>query len=223
MVEYRIEHRPAYSLLKVFLSSGDRVVFEAGAFVYGRGPVEYKTGTMGIGSAIKRALLGGESFFLNVAEAKGQAEVWLAPNVPGDIADVELDGKLFVQDSSYLAHTGRIKVTTAWRGLRGWLAEGEFFWLKLEGQGLAWLSSYGGIDMVELRSGEKLLVDNHHLVAMDASVEWKPRKFGGFKSFIFGGEGIVFELKGPGRVWIQSRRLPGLAEALIPFLPLRKG
>jgi len=221
MVEYRIDHSPSYSLLKVFLSRDERVVFEAGAFVYGRGPLRFETRSMGLGAALKRALLGGESFFLNIAVAMGDSEVWLAPNVPGDIAPVELDGVLYVQDTGYLAHVGDITVTTAWRGLRGWLAEGEFFWVKLQGRGTAWLSSYGAIDMVELGPGETVLVDNHHLVAMDATVKWDPRKFGGFKSFLFGGEGIVFELRGPGRVWVQSRRLPGLAEALIPFLPTR--
>ena len=219
MVDYRIDHAPAYSILKLYLRPGETVVFEAGAFIYSRGPLRFQTRSMGVGAALKRALLGGESFFLNMAVAEGDSELWLAPDVPGDIAPVEVQGQLLVQDTSYLAHTGSIRVTTAWRGLRGWLAEGEFFWLKLEGHGQAWLSAYGSIDRVDLAQGERILVDNHHLVAMDHTIRWTPRKFGGFKSFIFGGEGIVFELEGPGRVWIQSRRLPGLAEIISKFLP----
>lgn len=213
---------PAYSLLELELSPGEEVWFEAGAYVYSRGDVDIKTSTGGIGAAIARKLLGGESIFLNKIKAKTKAVVGLAPKTPGDVIGVDLNGSLLVQDTSYLAHTGNIKVTVAWRGLKGWLSEGQFFWLKLEGSGKAWISSYGAILLKELSPGEKMIVDNFHLVAMDPTIDWKARKFGGLKSFLLGGEGIVFELKGPGRVWMQSRLLPELAGLLYKYMPKNK-
>ncbi len=210
-MEWRIDHRPAYSLLRLHLTRGESVWFEAGAYVYHKGSVEFRTTSGGIGAALKRALLGGESFFLNQAIAKGDTELGLAPAVPGDIAAVEFSGALLVQDTSYLAHVGRVRVTTRWMGIRGLFAEGEAFWLSLEGEGLAFLASYGGVEEHRLGVGEKMTVDNGHIVALDASVGMRIRKFGGLKSFLFGGEGLVVELTGPGRVWIQSRTLPPFA------------
>lgn len=219
MVDERVIGRPAYSLLELELSPGEEVWFEAGAFVYSKGEVDIKTTSGGLRSAIARKLLGGESFFLNMIRARTRTLVGLAPSAPGDITGLELSGELLVQDTSYIAHTGDVKVTVAWRGLKGWLSEGQWFWLKLKGRGKAWLSSYGAITVHELGPGEKMTVDNFHLVAMDPTVKWKARKFGGLKSFIFGGEGIVFDLEGPGRVWLQTRLLPALAGLISRYLP----
>ena len=38
---------------------------------------------------------------------------------------------------------------------------------------------------------------------MDESLEYKIRKFGGFKSALLGGEG--FDVEGEGRIYIQTR------------------
>ncbi|RLE73513.1 MAG: TIGR00266 family protein, partial [Thermoprotei archaeon] len=48
---------------------------------------------------------------------------------------------------------------------------------------------------------------------------WRVRKFGGWKSFILGGEGLVFEVWGPARVYIQSRIIPPFANILRKFIP----
>ena len=43
---------------------------------------------------------------------------------------------------------------------------------------------------------------------------------GGFKTAMFGGEGLfVTTLTGPGKIIIQSMTLNDLAMALVPFLP----
>ncbi|HID82391.1 MAG TPA: TIGR00266 family protein, partial [Thiotrichales bacterium] len=120
------------------------------------------------------------------------------------------DKALIVQDTSYLAHYGDVDISIAWRGLRGVLAEGELFWLKLKGRGGVWLNSYGSIDKIELKPGERIIVDNFHFVALTEGTKWKIRKFGGWKSFLLGGEGLVVEVEGPGTILIQSRVLPQL-------------
>ncbi len=209
-MEWRVDHRPSYGLLKVKLDPGESVTAEPGAMVFMRGDIEVKTHTGGIGSAILRKLAGGESIWMNtfIARSSG-AEVWFAPSLPGDIEYIELRGRpVVVQDMSYLAHHGDAKISVAWRGFKGLLAEGELFWLKIEGAGGVWVNSYGGIDKLELGPGEKVIIDNFHFVAMDASMKWRTRKFGGLKSFLAGGEGIVFEIEGPGTLLLQSRSLP---------------
>jgi uncharacterized protein (TIGR00266 family) len=184
-----------------------------------RGQVEVETSSHGLGAAFRRALLGGEGFFLNTYHAVSSAEIWFVPGVPGDIEAVELDGREWVvQDTSYLAHYGDVEVSAKFRGLRGLLAEGELFWLHVSGVGTVWLSSYGAIEKVEVGAGERLVVDNYHLVAMPADTDYSIRKFGGLKSFLFGGEGFVVEINGPTTVLVQTRILPPLARLLAKYI-----
>jgi len=217
---YIIDKGPSFSVLKVRLGDGEKIVTESGAFVLSRGRVEVRTTTGGLIQGLLRAIAGGESLFLNEIRAVGEAEVWIAPPVVGDIAAVPLDGgSLVIQDSSYLAHIGDIRVSVAWRGLSGLLAEGELVWVKAEGRGTVFINSFGAIDLVDLKAGERVTIDNGHMVAMDGTVKYRIRKFGGWKTFFLGGEGLVVEAEGPGRVWVQTRNLPAFAGLLARFLP----
>ncbi len=218
-MEWFVEQRPAYSILKIILDPGESVTAEAGAMMLMKGDVDIKTHTGGVGRALLRRIAGGEAVFLNTYTAKSQSELWFAPGIPGDINDVKISGEPWlVQDSSYLAHSGNIKIGVAWRGLKGLIAEGELIWLKLEGHGIAWINGYGGIERVELGIGEKITIDNFHFVAMPASTKYKIRKFGGWKSFFLGGEGFVVEVEGPTVLYLQTRILPPLAYAIRKFI-----
>ena len=219
-MEWEIRNKPSYSILCIRLQQGEEVTAEPGAMVYMSSGIEVKTESKGVLKGLIRKFLGGESFFLNTFIARQQGEVWFAPSLPGDIKYVEIEpGRdLIVQDTSYLAHHGDIDVSVAWRGLRGLLAEGELFWLKLSGKGGAWITSYGGIEEVDLKPGEKVIVDNFHFVAMSSTLRWRVRKFGNLKTFLFGEEGIVVEVEGPGKLLIQTRSLPILARILRKYL-----
>ncbi len=218
-MRFSIEGRPAYSMLKVWLERGESITAEPGAFVFHRGEVEVSTGTQGVLGAIARRIAGGESPFLNTFKAKSRvAEVWVAPSSPGDIAVIELSGAVYVKDECYLAHAGDVKLTAGWRGLTGLIAEGELLWLKAEGNGLVFVNTYGGLEVVELGSREKAVVDNGHIVAMDPTVNWRPGLLGGVKTQAFGGEGLVLHLEGPGRIWIQTRTLPLFARLLSKYV-----
>jgi len=223
-MQWDIICKPSYSLLKVVLDPGESITAEPGAMVYMSHGVKVKTRTGGLRSALLRSLLGGESLFLNTFYAKEESEVWLSPSLPGDISYIELDGTkdLIIQDTSYLAHHGDVKISIAWRGFRGLIAEGELFWLKASGRGGVWVTSYGGIVVKELREGEKAIVDNFHFVAMDSTVRWRIRTFGGLKSFLLGGEGLVIEVEGPGRVFMQTRSLMPFLELIVKYIGRRK-
>ncbi|RLE99435.1 MAG: TIGR00266 family protein, partial [Thermoprotei archaeon] len=151
--------------------------------------------------------------------ARSKAEVWFAPSLPGDILYIPLNGDSWiVQDSSYLAHHGDIEVGIAWRGFRGLLAEGELFWLRLRGYGGVWVNAYGGLEKLEVPAGEKVTIDNFHFVAMSEDVDYSIRKFGGWKSFLLGGEGVVFDVRGPATIYLQTRIIPPFARLLRKFL-----
>lgn len=217
-MKWDIKASPAYSILKIDLNSGESITAEGRAFVAGSGDYEIKTHTGGVLKAFARAVAGGESMFLNTFVARSPSTIWLAPSLPGDIKYLSLNGELVVQDMSYLASHGNVNISVTWKGFKGLLAEGELVWLKLKGNGGAWINSYGAIEEIDLKPGENFVLDNFHFVAMDSTINYKIRKFGNWKSFILGGEGIVAELKGPGRLLIQTRSLPPLAQLIAKLI-----
>jgi len=223
-LEWSIEAKPSYSVLKVRIKPGESVSAEPGAMVYMSDGIAVETRAQGgVLRGLLRSVFAGESFFINTFRAVREGEVWFAPPLPGDIHYIELKGNsVYVQDTSYLAHHGNIDLSIAWRGLKGLLAEGELLWLKLSGIGGVWVTSYGGIEELRLEPGERVIVDNFHLVAMDDSVKWNIRKFGGLKSFLFGGEGLVVEVIGPGRILVQTRSLPAFIGLISKYIGRRK-
>ncbi|MCD6264133.1 AIM24 family protein, partial [Candidatus Bathyarchaeota archaeon] len=86
----------------------------------------------------------------------------------------------------------------------------------------AWVNSYGAMGKMELKAGERVTLDNMHFVALNEETKWRIRKFGGWKSFLLGGEGLVVEVEGPGTLFYQTRILPPFARLLKKFIPSRK-
>lgn len=60
-------------------------------------------------------------------------------------------------------------------------------------------------------------------MAFDEGISYNVKKIGGMKSTLFSGEGLVVELTGPGRAWIQSRSEDAFLAWLIPRLPKDSG
>jgi uncharacterized protein (TIGR00266 family) len=101
------------------------------------------------------------------------------------------------------------------------MVSGEGLFLqRISGSGDLWLSSYGAVMIKELSVGEEYVVDTGNMIAFDESVTYSINKAakGLFSSFA-SGEGLVCRFRGPGRVWIQTRSLGGLAKLLMPFFP----
>ena len=55
--------------------------------------------------------------------------------------------------------------------------------------------------------------------AFTEDIGFRVRKVGGWKSTIFGGEGLVVDLTGPGTLTLQSRSEDAFLSWLIPQLP----
>lgn len=119
---------------------------------------------------------------------------------------------------SFLAHHGEAEHEIIWRGLKGMVSEGNLFWLRFYGPGGVGINSYGYIVEKELKKWEEMTIDNFHLVAISDEVQWRVRGFGGLKSFFFGSEGLVVDIRGPGKVYLQTRTIPELALLVRRFL-----
>lgn len=220
-MDIEVIHRPSYSLAIAKLAPNERIRAEAGAMVSMSGDVSIETKAEGgLLKSLGRAMLGGESFFQNffVASPKG-GEVTLAPELPGDIIVVEMNGgKMMIQAGSYMACETTIELT-AKISVKAFMAAEGISMLEATGSGTLLLSSYGAIFERTLAAGEKYIVDTSHLVAFDGGIEVQPKPVGGLKSTLFSGEGLVVEMTGPGKVYIQTRSPKALIDWIIPQIP----
>jgi uncharacterized protein (TIGR00266 family) len=221
MITTEILYQPAYSLARITLQPGDEVRVESGAMVSMRGVQIETKATGGFMKSLKRSVLGGESFFMNTFRAdSANAEVTVAPSLPGDITTFQLQNNdVIVQAGSYLASDMTVNVDTQWGGAKSFFGGEGLFMLKCSGHGQVVLSSYGAIHRVDVPAGERFTVDSGHIVAFDAHVPYTIRKAGSWKSTIFGGEGLVVEYQGPGTVYLQTRSQEAFLGWLIPRLP----
>ena len=220
-MDIEIIHRPSYSLAIAKLTPNERIRAEAGAMVSMSGDVQIETKAEGgILKSLGRAVLGGESFFQNffVASAAG-GEVTLAPELPGDIAVIEMSGsKLMIQAGSYMASESTVELT-AKVSVKAFMSAEGISMLEATGNGTLLVSSYGAIFEKTLGAGEKYIVDTSHLVAFDGTMAVQPKTVGGMKSTLFSGEGLVVELTGPGKIYIQTRSPQALINWIIPQIP----
>ena len=211
-IDYEIKYRPAYSLLEVHLPPEGRITAEAGAMTYMTSNIEVKTRSRiregGIWRTIKVSLLGGETLFINDYIARGEVgKVGFVSAPLGDITRLEVseDKGFIIQSSAYIASTSGVHLDTEWQGFTKGLFGQNLFMIKTLGEGDVFINTFGAIDKHELKEGETLIVDNFHLAALSTTCEYKVRMFGGLKSTLLGGEGLVTDITGPGEVYVQTK------------------
>ena len=221
--------------VEIILDPGEAAIAEAGAFFYMDPGIKMET-IFGDGSAQSqqqgfmgkllqgaKRVLTNESLFMTVYGNGAQArqKVAFAAPYPGKIIPVDLrqyNGTLLCQKDAFLCAAKGISVGIAWNKKVGaGLFGGEGFILqKLEGQGLAFIHAGGTIVAKELAAGETLRLDTNYLVAFEPKVTYDIQWIGGFKSALFGGEGLFFAtLTGPGKIWLQSLPFSRLAGRML--------
>jgi uncharacterized protein (TIGR00266 family) len=217
-MKYDILYRPVYSLLSVDLAAGESIGAEAGAMVSMTSGITLQTSAKGgIFSSLKRSVLGGESFFQNTFTGPGT--VMFSPSYMGDVEHIAMSGEWFLRSGAYLASTPGLTIDTSFQGLKGAVSgEGNFF-LRIAGTGDLFISSFGAIHEISLKDGEEIRVDTGNLVALQEGVTYTVEKVGDLKSTMLSGEGLVLRLKGPGRIFIQSRNVQTFIGWLTPMIP----
>ena len=221
-MKVEILYRPSYSLACVKLSSGEQITAEAGAMVSMSPNIQVDTKMKGgLLKSLARSVLGGESFFINHFLAVGQpGEINLAPTLPGDVFTLELtDETYLVQSGSFLASGDDIETDTTWGGAKTFFGGEGLIMLRCAGSGTLILSSYGAIHEIELKPAEEYTIDTGHLVAFSQDMGFKVRSIGNLKTTFLGGEGLVVDMTGPGKVLMQTRSVGAFLEWLLPRLP----
>ena len=221
-MQTEVMYSPAYAAAKLILGQGETVRAEAGAMLAMSPGITMQTSTQGgVLKGLKRSLLGGESFFMNTYTAQHDgAELYVAPALPGDVVAWPLQGQtLFVQSGSFVASSAGIEVDTQWGGGKTFFSSEGLFMLRIAGQGELVLSAYGAIHSIDLQAGQSYTVDTGHMVAWTEGITYNVRKVGNWKSTFFSGEGLVCDLTGPGRIYLQTRSQDAFLGWLIPQLP----
>ncbi|MCS7131013.1 MAG: TIGR00266 family protein, partial [Archaeoglobaceae archaeon] len=169
---------------------------------------------------IKRSVLGGESFLVNRFISRGKGLLGLAPRYNGDIVNIKLSGRIYAQSGAFLASSPNLNIDLKWGGAKTFFAGEGLFLLKIEGNGELFLSSFGGIE--EINVDGSLAVDTGHIVAFEDTLDFKVRTAGGLKTTILSGEGLIAEFNGKGKVWIQTRSIAEYIGWLSSLLPQRR-
>jgi uncharacterized protein (AIM24 family) len=86
--------------------------------------------------------------------------------------------------------------------------------------GMAFVHAGGYIVEKELKPGEILKVDTGCVVAFQPTVDFDIEFIRGIRNWMFGGEGLFFaNMRGPGKVWLQSLPISRLASRIIQYSP----
>ncbi|MEB3196632.1 MAG: TIGR00266 family protein [Candidatus Sericytochromatia bacterium] len=243
-MRYEIAYQPSYSLAVVQLGPGEEIRCESGAMVSMSSDLvleaklnaggEKKGFLSAALGAVKRSVLGGESFFITSIRATDKAgEVTLAPGTPGDIMAVQLGGRaLLVQGGSYLASDMSVEVDTNFnlgRAVKNLVGGESLFFLRIAGSGTALLTSFGAVHEKKLAPGERYTVDSGHLVAYEEGVQMDvgmASEQGGFLkrgiNSATTGEGLVMKFTGPGTIWMQTRNPDAFSSWLMKLLPIQR-
>jgi uncharacterized protein (TIGR00266 family) len=214
-VQVQVRHNPSFTVARIHLAAGEPVRVEAGAMLatsYGV-QVEAKMAG-GLLKSLTRAALGGESFFVSTYTAPAHGGwVDVAPNLPGDVQVVDLDGSVGwnITRGCWLASAAGVNLETQWGGFRNLFGGEGGFLVHVSGHGPVLVSCFGALDVLALQTGELVTVDAGHVVAYADTVQSRIRPISqGMVQSMKSGEGLVFDFAGPGQVFTQTRNPRGL-------------
>lgn len=216
-MEYEIKYQPSFATIFVKLAPGESIVAEAGAMISMDGRLSMKTlFAGGLINGFLKHWFGGESLFVNRFENKTaeDLEIVFSQAYIGDIIGLTLNAnsQLCLQPGAYIASTVDVHLEARWAGFASWFAGEGLFKLKVNGPGIVFFGAYGGI--TEVMVNNELIVDNSHLVAYTAGIKMNVGLAGGLIGSITSGEGFVNRVKGVGKIYLQSRSVPGLVKSL---------
>ncbi len=231
-IDYKI-HGEEMQCVEIELDPQESVIAEPGSFMMMTEGIKMETlfgdgnekGLMGKLFSAGKRLLTGENLFMTVFTniAQGKKHVTFAAPYTGKIIPLDLSqlgGKVICQKDSFLCAAKGVSVGIEFqRKLGTGLFGGEgFIMQKLEGDGMTFVHSGGHVIEKDLQPGEILKIDTGCIVAFTKTVDYDIQMVGGIKNTLFGGEGVFFaQLRGPGKVWIQTLPISRLAGRILQF------
>ncbi len=219
-MDVQLRHQPSFSVARFLLAPNEPLRAESGAMMAMAADTHIEAKAQGgVAKSLKRAMLGGESFFITTLTAgPGGGWVDLAANLPGDLAVIEMDGvnPWILSKGAFLGSDTNVTIDTQFQGVKMFGGGEGAFLLHATGAGPVVVSAYGAIDRIALEAGQNVIIDTGHFVAAHANIQYTLRRAaqGSFIQSAKSGEGFVFEFTGPGEVFMQSRNPSGLVHWL---------
>lgn len=216
-------------IVQIALENQERVKVERGSMVYIsnvslEGKMNSsKKGLGGVLGAIGRSMTSGESMFITMATGTSdQGVIGIAPPIPGKIRALKVGGstQYRLNTGAFLACDQNVEYLMKKQDLGKaiFAGTGGLFVMETQGEGDILVSAFGDLLALEVHEGQPLTIDNEHVVAWDASLQYDIRVASGTFGFTTG-EGLVNEFHGHGTVLIQTRNVHNFADAIRPFLP----
>lgn len=224
-MQIQLRHNPSFTVARCLLEPNEPLRVEGGAMIaHSAGVVLEAKAQGGVMAGLKRAALGGGSFFVTTYTAPAQGGwVDVAGVLPGDITYIPItpDRPFFLARSNWIANSVGVNIDTQWGGLANMFGGEGGFGLRASGDGVALVHVYGAIDYVDLQAGEQITVDTGHVVAYDLHMQFRTRRAveGRTIQSMKSGEGLVFDFVGPGRVLLQTRNPRAFAEWVATIAP----
>lgn len=205
------------------LTDGEQMITESGSMVWMTPNMEMTTRGGGVGKMFSKAF-SGESMFQNVYTSHGDGLVAFGSSFPGKIVPIQItpDRGWILQKRSFLASEAGVQLSIHFnkRAATGFFGGEGFIMQRLSGRGTAFVEIDGDLIEYELKPGQKLIVNTGNVAGFEASVQMDIQTVPGAKNMLFGGEGIFNTvLTGPGRVWLQTMPIYGVANAIRPYIP----
>lgn len=209
-------------VVRVYLERGESMKSEAGGRTWALGAINTEQTSDGGAMKALGRMFSGESLFLSKYTALEDAEITFASSFPGKILAMELapGQSVVAQKRAYLASTESVDVSIFFQQKigAGFFGGEGFIMQKFTGPGLVFFEIDGYSVEYDLAPGQKLVCDTGVLALMDASCSIDIQMVKGLKNIVFGGEGLFdTTITGPGKVYLQSMSVAGLARLIVPY------
>ena len=225
-MKYEIKGVP-FPVVTCALEKGETMITEKGAMAWMNDRIKMETNTNGGFMKGLGRMFSGDSFFLNfyTAESDNQS-ITFGSSFPGRILDFKLENgrTIIAQKGALLAMEKAVEMNIHFkRKISTGIFGGEgFIMQKFTGNGHVFLEIDGDVVEYDLKAGEKLIIDQGYLAAMEDTVSFDIVTVKGAKNILFGGEGLFLgNLTGPGKVWIQTMPIACLVNLVLSRIPTR--
>ena len=209
------------------LADGEKMITEKGSMVWMSPNMEMETTGGGLGKMFSKAF-SGESMFQNIYTARGVGMIAFGSSFPGRILTLEVaPGREFIlQKTAFLASEAGVQLSIHFNKKFGaGLFGGEgFIMQRLSGSGIAFAEVDGELVEYALTPGQQMVVDTGNVLGFESSVAIDIQQVKGIKNKLLGGEGFFNTvLTGPGKIWLQTMPIAGVASAIQPFIVTGNG
>ena len=213
----------AFPVVVCELADGEQMITEKGSMVWMSPNMQMDTRGGGLGKMFSKAF-SGESIFQNIYTARGAGMIAFGSSFPGQIKAVTIapGQDMILQKTAFLAAEPGVELSIHFNKKLGTgLFGGEgFIMQRLSGSGVAFAEIDGELVEYTLGPGQQMVVDTGNVLGFEGGVSIDIQQVKGLKNKLLGGEGFFNTvLTGPGKIWLQTMPISGVASALIPYIP----